>query len=158
MGHYKWRRNESLGKKVGKPLYAWIDYMPDDLDPSIRDLVFALNALGLPTMGSCEGYLDGHHHNYPWVTVYGLYKQKWLHEILREYNKTSGIKWDGTDAISLNPDRGAKNPMELLEMQSNAKKLAEFLVEHVEWEYVNGAFYAKGRLTQMDPSGTKSLS
>jgi len=39
------------------------------IDEKIRDLVFALNALGVTTTGSCEGHIDHRNALAPWIKI-----------------------------------------------------------------------------------------
>lgn len=107
------------------------------LDSRITNLVKALRSRGYTTFGSCQGGLDGNHHNhpFPWVTVSGLIFEddpvyKDIERKLRKFNKRSGVSWT-IDQGAIQPDRPASNPQELEELQTSADNLAEFLFEHL---------------------------
>lgn len=53
---------EELSQKVD----TWTDRLGKPIDPGIKEVVIALNLLGIPTRQSCEGHLDWGL-PYPWV-------------------------------------------------------------------------------------------
>lgn len=104
-----------------------IAYPP--LDEKIIPLVRALRGLGLVTMGSCHGHLEGPGHPFPWVTVFGLWNYREVYSVLKEYNDSndrSSVLWS-VDHISLQPTIQATTPEELKRLRESAEDLADFL-------------------------------
>jgi len=103
------------------------------VDDKIKGLVRALKALGIDTIGSCEGHFNNPNRwPYPWVTAWRLSDYRELHPIISEYNKTSEVKWI-IESLELEPTRENRNPRnigELIKLQSNAESLAKFLFDN----------------------------
>lgn len=66
------------------------------LDAKITNLVRVLNPLGVETLGSCEGHLDGRRYPFPWVS----YRDPWGNVgpliqqlIIDPFNLTSDVPW-----------------------------------------------------------------
>lgn len=65
--------NENLTKQekwenMSLEVDSWCDGLGYPIDPNIKEVVVALNVLGIPTRQSCEGHLD-RACPYPWVDV-----------------------------------------------------------------------------------------
>jgi hypothetical protein len=68
----------------------WTDSLGHPIDKEIKDIVIALNLMGIETIASCGGHLD-HGLPYPWVDVriYSAEAQKMMQELLDIQNKIS---------------------------------------------------------------------
>ncbi|MBI3190162.1 hypothetical protein HYZ41_00505 [archaeon] len=116
----------------------------NEVDESIKDLVFALTCIGLQTGASCEGHLnDRNRHTHPWVKFVRL-DCDFLDGLLERYNKTRDIKWHVRERVSgkviepinynencfrchSNSEEPTKN--QLVELQISANELAHYLYE-----------------------------
>ena len=65
--------NKELNKQekwqeIAIEVESWVDGLGYPIDPKIKETVIALNALGIPTIASCEGHLD-HGLSHPWIDI-----------------------------------------------------------------------------------------
>lgn len=114
------------------------------LDSKVTNLVRILNPLGLRTMGSCQGHLDGNRFPFPWVTIWGLAvsseMQADVQKVIDPFNVKSEIKWIAERALE--PQSPAGNENELLKQQNSAEALARYLFK----KYLRGKHPNKSRI------------
>lgn len=61
----------------------WIDGIGYPIDKGIKEIVVALNMMGVKTLASCEGHFD-HGYSYPWIDIdpFSPEVQKWMADLI----------------------------------------------------------------------------
>lgn len=104
-----------------------------NIDDRISGLVFILNYIGIKTVKSCQGHLDGCRHPYPWICIDGKDKCR-LKKLIESFNKNSEVEWGvemdlTTKQWLLKPKISAIGRNSLFQLQSSGMELAHFLIK-----------------------------
>lgn len=59
---------QEIWDRISDDVDLWVDQLGCPIDSEIKEIVVALNAMGIKTTASCEGHLD-HGYAYPWVEL-----------------------------------------------------------------------------------------
>ena len=113
-----------------------LEKYPEDIkniDPEVRNLVIALNDMGISTGASCQGHMDENKQKYPWIHTgadYGIGKRGaafgQLYSILKKFRSEEGVNWK----FSLNeilPSKKSIDKFSLDQLQKSANELADLI-------------------------------
>lgn len=114
---------QEIWDKMSYDIDHWIDGIGYPIDKEIKDIVIALNVLGIKTTASCEGHFD-HGYLYPWVEleIFSPEMDKLMTEIIQ---KLEQIEIQETALATQYPDLSVQVRLDMPE----AKHLLELYYE-----------------------------